>query len=169
MRPQDAETTITQRKGKLQVANRAERRRTIKTTELREQAIEAVNQTPYLDVETDDGSVFRVWHPLLVDDDTQLRIELFNTGDDLDHDEDGKIIFPNRIDGKPAAPGTIRSAKAILGPAQHKAFVKAGGHSNDVQLAWNEMVRQHEEDADILGDSNLIEEEDPKADQPGDG
>lgn len=142
-------------------ANRAERRRRMKTTELREQAIEAMNQTPYIDIETDDGSVFRVWHPLLVDDEAQTRIESFNAGEDLDRDEDGNLT--NKIGGKLAPPATIRSARAILGPEVHAAFVKAGGHSNDVQLAWNEMVRQHKEGDTILGDLETIEAEDPKS------
>ena len=146
--------------------NRAERRRQIKTSELREQAIEALNQTPYLDVETDNGSVFRVWHPLLVDDDTQIRVEAFNNGVDLDRDDKGEIIFPHKIDGKPADPAPIRSARAILGPEAHKVFIAAGGHSNDVQLAWNEMVRQHEEEGDLLGNLDKIEAEDPKSETP---
>lgn len=142
------------------MANRAERRRAMKTGELREQAIEALDQTPYIDVEADNDEVFRVWHPLLVDDDAQVRIDRFNAGEDLDKDEEGNVKYPNRIKGKLAEPANIRSARAILGPEAHKAFVKAGGHSNDVQLAWNEMVRQHEED--VLGELEGILEEDPK-------
>lgn len=144
------------------MSNRAERRRAMKTSELREQAIEALDQTPYIDIETDAGEVFRVWHPLLVDDDAQVRIDSFNSGEDLDKDEKGDFKVPNTIKGKHPEPANIRSARAILGPVVHKAFVKAGGHSNDVQLAWNEMVRQHEEVDDVLGDLEDIREEDPK-------
>lgn len=144
------------------MANRAERRRQMKTTELREQAIEALDQTPYIDIEADGGDLFRVWHPLLVDDDAQIRIDKFNNGDDLDKDEDGKIAFPNQVKGKLPEPANIRSARAILGPEVHKAFVKAGGHSTDVQLAWNEMVRAHTEDDDVLADIEAVREDDPK-------
>lgn len=137
-----------------------ERRRQAKVTELREQAIEAMDQTPYFDIETDDGSLFRVWHPLLVDDETQARIDAFNAGEGLDKDELGAVKFPARVNGKLAEPAAVRSARAILGKEEHKKFVAAGGHSNDIQLAWNEMVRQH--DSDILGDYDAIRSEDPK-------
>lgn len=147
-------------------ANRAERRRRMKTSELREQAIEALNQTPYIDIETDNGDVFRVWHPLLVDDDAQTRIEAFNNQDDLDRDESGNVIYPAKVNGRSAEPAAIRSARAILGPQVHKAFVKAGGHSNDVQLAWNEMVRQHEEADTVLAPLEVVEADDPKSATP---
>jgi hypothetical protein len=128
----------------------AERRRSMKLTELREQAIEALEQTPYIDVIADDESSFRVWHPLLVDDDSQARIDRFNAGEDLDKDENGQVAYPARIKGKLAEPAAVRSSRAILGPDVHKAFIKAGGHSNDIQLAWNEMVREHREANDLL-------------------
>jgi hypothetical protein len=141
----------------------AERSRQMKVSELREQAIESLNQTPYIDIETDGGEVFRVWHPLLVDDEAQARIDRFNAQEDLDKDEDGSPVWPARINGKLAEPGAVRSARAILGPHVHKAFVKAGGHSHDVQLAWNEMVRMFEEDDTVLGDPARVEFEDPKS------
>jgi hypothetical protein len=128
----------------------ANRKRSMKLTELREQAIEALDQAPYIDVEVDTGEVFRVWHPLLVDDESQARIDRFNAGEDLDKDDDGNATYPARIKGKLAEPAAVRSSRAILGPAIHKAFVQAGGHSNDVQLAWNEMVREHREANDLL-------------------
>lgn len=140
------------------MANRAERRRTMKTTELREQAIEALDQTPYIDIETPDAAVYRVWHPLLVDDDAQTRIDRLNAHEDMDKDELDQIVVPYRVKGKLADPYNIRSARAILGPEIHKEFIKSGGQSNDIQLAWNEMVRQHEELTEGL--------EDPKADTP---
>lgn len=141
----------------------AERRRKMKVTELREQAIEALNQTPYIDLEVGDG-VFRVWHPLLVDDDAQVRIDQFNANEDLDKDGEGGVVWPARINGKLAEPGAVRSARAILGPAVHKAFVKAGGHSHDVQIAWTEMVRDYEREDTVLGDPSRIVDEDPKLD-----
>ena len=139
-----------------------ERKRQMKASELREQAIEALDQTPYIDIEADNGELFRVWHPLLVDDEAQVRIDRFNTGEDLDKDEDGNPVRPAKIKGKLAEPANIRSARAILGPDVHKAFIKAGGHSNDVQLAWNHMVSMHEEAKTILGESEPIKAEDPK-------
>lgn len=144
--------------------NRKERRRTMKTSELREQAIDALGQTPYIDLEADRDPtvVVRIWHPLLVDDPTQVRLERFNRNADLDKDEKGDIKFPATINGEIAEPSNIRSARAILGDEEHARFIGAGGNSNDVQLAWNEMVRQHEEADDVLSDSEDAEAEDPK-------
>ena len=143
------------------MANRAERRRSMKTSELREQAIEALGQAPYIDLETDNPDVVvRIWHPLLVDDKAQVRLERFNTSEDLDKNEDGTVKVPHRVNGELAEPQNIRSARAILGPEQHELFVNNGGHSNDVQLAWNEMVRVHEEAEDVLSDSAVAD--DPK-------
>lgn len=138
----------------------------MKTSELREQAIEALNQTPYIDVETEDEQVFRVWHPLLVDDAAQGRIDRFNANEELDKDEYGTALYPHKINGKLADSSSIRSARAILGPDVHKQFIKAGGHSNDVQLAWNEMVRQQDEEETILGEFKNIEDDDPKSETP---
>lgn len=135
--------------------NRAERRasRRIKTEELRLQAIEAMGQTAYMEIETDDEQVFLIPHPLLVDDVTQARYEAFQAGEDLDKDEDGNIKVPNRIKDKLAEPYTIRQARAIMGDLEHKKFIKAGGNSSDVTLAWNEMTREQKE---------LREDDDPK-------
>lgn len=136
-------------------ANRAERRaaRRIKTSELREQAIEAMGQTAYLELENDKGDVFVIPHPLLVDDATQSRYEALQAGDDLDKDEEGNIIIPNRVNGKAPEPFAVRQARAILGPTDHKKFIAGGGNSNDVSLAWSEMVREQRE---------LREDDDPK-------
>lgn len=127
------------------MANKPERKRRMKTSELREQAVEAMNQTPYIDVETDNGDTFRVWHPLLVDDTAQTAIELVQSGRDLDRDDKEVIIYPPKVKGKPADPDVIRLARAVLGDVNHKKFVAAGGHSQDVNLAWNEMMREYEE------------------------
>lgn len=130
------------------MANRAERRRLMKTSELREQAVEALDQTPYIDVEVDNGALFRVWHPFLQSDEAQTRIEAVQAGEGLDRDDDDRIITPNRVGGQLAEPYVIRFAKAMLGDGEHKKFVKAGGNSNDLNLAWSEMMRQQEELAD---------------------
>ena len=143
------------------MANRAERRRSMKTSELREQAIEALGQTPYIDLEADGGVVVRVWHPLLVDDDAQRRLDRFNANEDLDKDEDGKLVVPPRVKGKLADPVNVRSARAILGDAEHKKYIAAGGNSNDIQLAWNEMIREHEEADTALSERAI--DDDPKS------
>lgn len=139
-----------------------ERRRIMKVGELREQAIEALGQSPYIDLEGNDGVVVRVWHPLLVDDAAQIRLDRFNANEDLDKDDAGNPVVPYRVKGKLADPINIRSARAILGDADHKKFIAAGGNSNDVQLAWNEMIREHEEADTVLSESGF--DDDPKSD-----
>jgi hypothetical protein len=88
-----------------------------------------------------------------VDDDAQGRYETVQAGEDLDKDDTGNIIVPNKIGGKLAEPYVVRQARAILGPQEHKRFIKAGGNSQDIMLAWNEMVREQQE---------LREDDDPK-------
>jgi len=146
------------------MANRAERRRSMKVSELREQAIEAMNQTPYMDVEVGEGAkaeVFRVWHPLLQDDEAQKRIDIVNAGEDLDKDEEGRPV--NKIGGKLAENVTIRTARAIMGKEAHARFIKAGGRSSDIQMAWNEMVRQYEEMLDEGSADSGEDGADPKS------
>jgi hypothetical protein len=144
------------------LSNRAERRRNMKTSELREQAIEALGQEPYVDLEADNDPtvVVRIWHPLLIDDAAQVRLGRYNNNEDVDKDENGEIKYPIRINGDLAEPPNIRFARAILGETEHERFVGAGGNSNDVQLAWSELQRVHEEDENVLSDG--AEAEDPK-------
>lgn len=142
------------------MANRKERRRSMKVNELRDQAIEALNQTPYIDIEVESGELFRVWHPLLTDDAGQVRIDRVNTGEDTDKDDNGNPLMPARIKGKLAEPYNIRTARAILGEVDHKRFLEAGGRSNDVQLAWTEMTREYKD--------YLDEDADPKSEQSSD-
>lgn len=94
--------------------------RRLKLTELRAQGMESLKMEPGFEIELDDGSTVTVPHPLLVDDATQERIT--------------------------AADGAIPLAKAVLGDEEHARFVAAGGHSNDVALAWN-LLRQEAEEA----------------------
>lgn len=124
------------------MANRQERRtRKYKLGEFRKQAIEATGQLSSIELEGDNAETFEVPHPLLVDDETQKRIELFQSGDELDKDEDGRIKEPHRIGDKLADPAVIRSARAILGDEEYARFTAAGGHANDITLAWQELVR----------------------------
>lgn len=121
------------------------RERKFKLAAFREHAIESRSQLAGITLEAEDGSEHYIPHPLAVDDETQERIEAFQRGDGLDRDENGRIKEPHQIKKKPADSPTIRSAKAILGDEKHKAFIAAGGHSNDVTLAWQMMVEEHKE------------------------
>lgn len=134
-----------------ELSNRANRRtqKRLALAEFREQAVEAQSQLSSLILECDGGKEFEIPHPLLVDDETQARFEAFQAGDGLDRDDDGNLVIPHKINGVLAEPIVIRSAKAILGPEKHAEFIAAGGHSNDVTLAWNMLAEQvKEQEAD---------------------
>ena len=140
-------------------ANRAQRRaqRKWKVEEFREQALEAKSQVASLLLEVGSES-FQVPHPLALDDETQERVEKFQRGDGLDRvtilDDDGEPMLgatgepitrlrePHQIDGKVLEPVSVRSARAILGDEEHARFIKAGGRSSDITLAWEWMVDQ---------------------------
>ena len=118
-------------------------RRRLAIHDFRQQVIEAQSQMSSLILVADNGEEFEISHPMLVSDEAQKRLEVVQTGEDLDKDEDGLVIRPNKIKGKLAEPLTIRTAKALLGDAEHKRFIAAGGHSNDVTLAWQMLVEEH--------------------------
>ena len=110
---------------------------------LRETAIEAQGQLAGVELEAGD-EVFLIPHPLMLDDDAQERLERFQASADLDRDENGELVVPFKINGELAEPATTRMAKAVMGEESHARFVAAGGHSNDVQLAWNYMVVEYQ-------------------------
>ena len=118
-------------------------RRRLAIHDFRQQVIEAQSQMSSLILVADNGEEFEIPHPMLVSDEAQKRLEVVQTGEDLDKDEDGLVIRPNKIKGNLAEPWTIRTAKALLGDAEHKRFIAAGGHSNDVTLAWQMLVEEH--------------------------
>lgn len=127
--------------------NRAQRRaqRKMKLNDLREQTIEAMGQISSMELEADNGEIFTVVHPLLVDDDTQERIEKFQAGEGLDKNEDGTLVEPHKINGVLAEPIVVRSAKAIMGDEEFARFKAAGGNAQDITFAWQEMVRDQKE------------------------
>jgi hypothetical protein len=99
----------------------------------RDQAIEALGQTPGLKLNMPSGDPVVIPHPMLVSDDRQAQIEHVQRRDDEDRDENGE---PNgKVDGE-FVPWGIRFAKAILGEQEHARFLAAGGSSQDISLAW---------------------------------
>ncbi len=120
-------------------------RRKLALADFREQVIEQNSQLSSLFLEMPNGEEYEIPHPMLVSDDAQTRLERVQSGLDLDRDENGVVIDPPTIKKKPAEPYTIRVAKALLGDDAHKKFIAAGGHSNDVTLAWQMLVKEHKE------------------------
>lgn len=92
--------------------------RSFKLDELREQAAEALGCDPGYRVELDEGQPIFIPHPMFLDDTMQEGV------DDAD--------------------GAVDLARAVLGEAEHKRFLAAGGRSNDVALAWAHMRKQIE-------------------------
>jgi len=120
-------------------------RRKLALQDFRDQVIEQNSQLSSLFLEMPNGEEYEIPHPMLVSDDAQTRLEKVQSGYDLDRDESGEIKNPPTIKNKPADPYTIRVARALLGDDAHKKFIAAGGHSNDVTLAWQLLVKEHKE------------------------
>lgn len=123
-------------------------RRKLALADFRAQALEQESQMSSLFLEMPNGEEFEIPHPMLVPDDAQIRLEKVQNLYDLDRDEDGEFKNPPTIKGKPADPYAIRVARALLGDDVHKKFVAAGGHSNDITLAWQMLVKEHKERAE---------------------
>src|SRR6201993_5547292 len=119
-------------------------RRVLALDEFRKQVIEAQSQLSSIWLETEDGE-FEIPHPMLISDEAQKRLEVVQSLEDLDKDDDGNPGYPAKIDGKLGEPLTIRPARALLGPEDHARFIAAGGHSNDITLAWQMLVKEQNE------------------------
>ena len=129
--------------------------RPVKAREYGDQRIEALGQCPYIDFETDDGEMIRLWHPLRMDDAALDRYERFKRGEGLDReavlddndepvlDENGKpvkrIIVPHQINGKLCEPVTVRLMRALLGEPAHRKLLKSGITSVELLAAWEEL------------------------------
>lgn len=91
----------------------------MKLSEMRAQASESMGVEPGVELEMEDGSVFHIPSPMLLDDDRQEALNALGDKGDA-----------------------ISTAKAILGEEQHLEFLAAGGHSNDVSLAWGMLTEE---------------------------
>lgn len=92
----------------------------MKLREYCEQKLEALGVTPRIELELDDGSSITLEHPSLWDDKTQAAVNKAASSADI--------------------------VKAILGVADHKRFVAAGGSSNQVLLAVEMMKRKSDDE-----------------------
>lgn len=123
-------------------------RRKLALADFREQVIEAQSQLSSIELDMPNGESFTIPHPMLIADEAQKRLELVQTGADLDKDKTGAIKEPPTIGGKRPEPMVIRTAKALLGDEEHAKFIAAGGHSNDVTLGWQYLVEEQKERAE---------------------
>lgn len=119
-------------------------RREFALSEFREQVIDARGHLLSIRLKGDSGEVFEIPHPMSISDEVQKRIERVQAGLDLDRDEKGEPVFPLKVNGEPAEPLVVRSAKALLGDDLHARFIADGGHSNDVILAWEHLSESQE-------------------------
>lgn len=124
-------------------------RRKLAFHDFRQQVIESQSQLASIFLVADNGEEFEIPHPMLISDDAQARLEIVQSGEDLDKNEDGSVKEPPVIKGKFPEPLATRIARALLGDKDHKRFVAAGGHSNDITLAWQMLVEEHKEAADV--------------------
>jgi hypothetical protein len=127
-------------------------RRKLALADFREQAIESQSQLSSLFLTMPNGEEYEIPHPMLISDDAQKRLEVVQSGEDLDRDKSGKLVDPPKIDGKRPEPMSQRVARALLGDEVHAGFIAAGGHSNDITLAWQMLTEEYKE----------TEENDPK-------
>jgi hypothetical protein len=124
-------------------------RRKLALADFRQQVIEAQSQLSSLTLVMPDGvTEFEIPHPMLISDEAQKRIEIVQTFRDLDRDKAGEVKDPPQVGGKPADPFVIRFARALLGDGDHAMFVEAGGHSKDVELAWQMLTEEQAEIAE---------------------
>lgn len=118
-------------------------RRKLALAEFRDQVIEAQSQLSSLFLEMPNGEEYEIPHPMLINDDAQVRLERVQGFQDLDRDKKtGEVLDPPKVNGKLADPYSIRLARALLGDEEHAKFIAAGGHSNDVTLAWQMLVQE---------------------------
>lgn len=120
-------------------------RRKLALADFREQVMEQNSQMSSLFLEMPNGDEFEIPHPMLVSDEAQERLERVQGLYDLDRDKSGEIKDPPTINNKPAPPYSVRVARALLGDDEHAKFVAAGGHSNDITLAWKMLVQEHKD------------------------
>lgn len=123
--------------------------------------IEALGEKPGVTLELNDGTELHIPHPATVDDDRLKEIEKIQNLRDLDEeeyvDDDGKTQTRRieKINGTDAEPFQIRLARAILGDAEHKRFLGAGGKSALVLQAWKYLTDKDEEEETGLDDPKL--------------
>lgn len=133
------------------------KQRRVKAQGYSEQRIEALGQSPYLDLECKDGTVVRLPHFVRLDDESLGRFEALQRGDGLDRepvlDEDGKprinpetgkpltrLVEPPQIDGKPAEPFAVRVMKAILGDDDYRKLRANGLAAGELYELWQELM-----------------------------
>jgi hypothetical protein len=116
------------------------------------------------------GDLFTIPHPMLLDDERQVEVELINSGGDLDDMENTELrielaelvtdeilaakiwlaVEPHTrirgvtIDGKRPLPMQIRLARAALGAQEYERFTAGGGSANLFGVVWQQMSREME-------------------------
>ncbi|TDH48892.1 hypothetical protein E2F47_22260 [Mycobacterium eburneum] len=116
---------------------------TVSIRDAREQAAEYLGFVASEKLTAENGEVFEIPFPSLLDDEQQERYDdLQFEMRSLDKDDDGEPLEPHSIDGKRLPPYDIRLAKAIFGEDGYARFKAAGGRSSDVSLIWWKMRQQ---------------------------
>ncbi|UVO12810.1 hypothetical protein NM962_01175 [Mycobacterium sp. SVM_VP21] len=132
----------------------------------REQATEYLGFAASERIVTDDGVVFEIPNPSLLDDEQQARYDALQLeSESWDRHPDilnadgsvkrrGELKEPYRKGNELVEHYNIQLAKAILGE-RYAAFIAAGGRGNDVNLIWwkmnQQLARRRREDSKSAG------------------
>lgn len=118
--------------------------------EARDQAADYIGLVASVSVKADNGEVFEIPNPWLLDDDQQQRfdqlqfdLECLDKAPDYQDEHGnvfpGRVLEPHRKNGILVEHYNVRLAKAIFGDDVYQRFKAAGGRANDVALVWRKM------------------------------
>ncbi len=122
----------------------------VSAKEAREQASEFLGMLASVTVKADNGEVFEIPNPALLDDEQQQRYDQMqleaesydrhpDVKDDQGNTRKGPFMVPHRKNGKLVENENVRLAKAIFGDEVYKRFKAAGGRASDIGLVWGQM------------------------------
>ncbi|MBF4194673.1 hypothetical protein [Mycolicibacterium phlei] len=135
--------------------------------EAKEQAAEYFGFTASVCIELDNGKVFEIPNPGLMDDDQLARWEALQFElEKCDREPDvvipahtledgtvipervikGDILLPHRINGELLTPPyNVRLAIALFGEEGYKEYKAGGGIANQIALEWARMNKEYQE------------------------
>lgn len=155
----------------------------VSNREAKEQAADYFGFTAGVSIQLDNGKVFEIPNPAMLDDDQQERYEEFLfVLEQCDREEDievpertlsdgtvlpaatvkGDLKKPLRINNELLKPSyNVRLAQVLFGEDGYADFKAAGGSGSQVALEWTRMNREFQErldaDSKSAGDDSAVE------------